>query len=166
MKLALFIILSFLSFSSFGFVDSKNCPESFVITYSNIAKAPLSLEIENSWSAKAAWSTVTPEQKIEQVFTISSRTDSSLCVYINGKVAAFLQTNDGVDELTGPYNNNVNAYLRTKVKTFSRNHIELIKDEASNTIVAPVFVMSSDSVEVAGEVKIGTAESIEIKVLK
>lgn len=164
MKLTMAILLSFLSFSAFALVESKNCPEKFSITYSNITRAPLSSEIEDSWSVKAGWSTVTNDQSLAQEFKISTRSDTALCVYTNGKVAVFLQTNDGVDELLVPYNYNV--YFRTKVLSFSNDYIELAVDKDSKNIFAPILQIDSDGgVNAAGEVKVGEAEAVNVEVL-
>lgn len=165
MKLSIIALLSLFSFSAFGLVDSKNCPESFEITYTDIMRAPLSPEIEDSWSVKAGWSTLKNVTEFHQTFAISTRTNSALCVYTNGKVAVFLQTNDGVDELAVPYNHNL--FFRTKIVSFSKNHIDLNMNKSSLEILAQILVPDSDGGAMAmGEVAVGEAQSVQLKVLR
>lgn len=160
MKFSITLMATLFSFSAFALVESKNCPEQFVISYHKIARADLSPEIEDSWSVKAGWLTVGKELKMKEIYKISTRSNTALCVYINGKTAAFLQTNNGVDELMIPYNHNV--YFRTKLNHFSRNSISIAEDQDSLSLLAPVIMPDSDGgMNVLGEVKVGSAEFAE-----
>ncbi len=164
MKIFIAISLILLSTTSFAFVDSKNCPDIFSITYYNISRGPLTAEIKNDWSLKAGWDQVKEAQKLVLEFKISTRSTTALCVYTNGKVAAFLQTNDGVDELMIPYNNSL--YFRTKVLSFSSEYIELAVDEESKDILAPKISIDSDGgTNVTGEFEVGEAEAVNVQVL-
>lgn len=164
MKFALITFLALFSFSSFALVDSKNCPKSFSVTYSNITRSPLTAEIESSWSVKSFWERFQNAEKLERFFVISTRSNTALCVYTSNNFAALLQTNNGVDEIAVPFDYNV--FFRTKVISFSPNHIEISNDNASRDLLAPIFVLNSDSVSIEGEVKIGTAEKVEVNILR
>lgn len=167
MKTFLAITLCLISFSAFSLVESKNCPDAFSISYFDISRAPLTAEIENSWSLKIAWDSIHKIQKTEQVFKISSRTNSALCVYTDGKVAAFLQTNNGIDELFVPFNENVNLFFRSKILTFSSEYIELAVDEESKSIYGQKLRSNSEGgYESIGESVIGSAQAINIQVLE
>jgi hypothetical protein len=164
MKVILILTLALFSFSTFAYVDSSKCPETFSITYYNINRGPLTKEIQADSTLKAGWDGVKAAQKFEQEFHLSTRSDTALCVYINKNGAAFLQTNNFVDELVIPYNNNL--YFRTKVLSFTNEYIELAIDEESKDIYAPILQPDSDGgVNAVGEVEVGEAEAVNIQVL-
>jgi hypothetical protein len=162
MKLSLALVLSFLSFSAFSYVDSKNCPEEFSITYSGLTREALTPVIDNNQIAYIVWEAVENVKEVTGTFKLSTRTESALCVYVNKNAAAFLQTNDGVDELMVGFNE-VPGYFRTKVSSFSRNHIEVANDRASKSLLAPIFSNNPDSTETLGEVVVATAQAVTIK---
>ncbi len=165
MKMLLVLLICFFSTTTFALVDSKNCPKSFSITYYDISRNPLTKEITENPAIKAGWETVNKDQKFEQVFTLSTRSDTALCVYVNKSVAAFLETNNGVDELMIPYKNNL--YFRTKILSFSNDFIELAIDEESKDIYAAVLQPDSDGgSNQIGEVEVGQAQAVNIQVLE
>lgn len=162
MKLILSLALAIFSTLTFASVESVNCPESFSITYFNITRGPLTKIIKNNEILKAGWDSVKEAQKLELEFTISSRVDSTYCVYTNGQTTAYLQTNNGTDELVIPYGKNL--YFRTRVLSFANDYIELAVDEYSKKIFTPIMKIDSNGdVKVSGEVGIGSAEAINIQ---
>jgi hypothetical protein len=164
MKMLLILSICFFSTTTFALVDSKNCPKSFSITYYDINRNPITKEITENPAIKAGWDTVNNEQKFEQVFTLFTRSNTALCVYVNNTVAAFLQTNDGVDELMIPFKNNL--YFRTKILSFSNDYIELAVDEESKDIYAAVLQPDSDGgSNQIGEIEVGQAQAVNIQVL-
>jgi hypothetical protein len=165
MKVILILIVTFYSVTSFAFVESKNCPERFSITYYDINRDPLTKEIAEDPRIKEGWDSVKKEQKFEVEFVLFTRSDTALCVYSNNMTAAFLQTNNGLDELMIPYKNNL--YFRTKVLSFSREYIELAVDEESKDIYAPILQPDSDGgSNQIGEVEVGGAQAVNIQVIE
>jgi hypothetical protein len=164
MKIILLLNLAFFSFSTFAFIDSGKCPEKFFITYFNINRGPLTKKIVADPILKAGWDSVQEAQKFEQEFQISQRTDSSLCIYVNNNYMAYLQSNEGVDELVIPYNKGL--YFRTKILTFSNDYIELAVDEDSKNILTPIHHVGLDGAIAVGEVDVGEAEAVNIQVLE
>jgi hypothetical protein len=164
MKLILCLIALSFSLSASAFVESKNCPSKIGVTLFDITRAQSREEIQNNWSVKSAWESFSNQDKLDQKFSIVSRTDSALCVYSNGHQALFLETNNGVDELVIPVNEKL--YMRTKILSFGKDFIEPAIDEESKQVVAPIIQLDSDGGSMTvGEVSVGEVEAIDIDVL-
>ena len=164
MKIYLGLLLGFLSFSSWALVDAKKCPAKFEITYYDISRGPLTRTVMNNPIYKMAWDKIQETKKFEQIFKITSRTDTALCVYSNGINGALLQTNNGIDELVIPYKDEL--YFRTKVLSFSNDYIELAVDEDSKDIYTPIKEYDSDGgYNVVGELPVGKAQAVNIEEL-
>lgn len=148
MKLTMTLVLSFLSFSAFAYVDSKNCPETFTVTYSG-------LQINKSEKNNLVL--------VQEEFKIYTRSTMAACYYSNGKVAAALQTNAGVDELVIGVSQNSMFYFRAKVASFSQGHLEIENNGEPKTIYTVVISPNPDSTEVLGELEVGTVQSLEVK---
>ncbi|MDO9183981.1 MAG: hypothetical protein Q7U04_16315 [Bacteriovorax sp.] len=160
--IALYFILQ--ATSLFAFVNPNQCPEKFIITYYDINRGPLTKKIDADPILKAGWSVVKETQKLELEFTLLKRTEVAQCIYLNKNNQAFLQTNNGIDELVIPYVRDL--YFRTKVLTFSNDFIELAVDEESKDIYAPVLQTNSrGEVSVVDEVEVGEAEAVNIQVI-
>ena len=148
MKLTMTLVLSFLSFSAFAYVDSKNCPETFTVTYAGVQINPSqtkSLPI------------------VQEEFKIYTRSTMAACYYSNGKVAAALQTNAGVDEVVFGLSQNPMFYFRVRVSSFSLGHLDIENNGDSKKLYTVIVSPNPDSSEVLGELEVGTVQSLEVK---
>lgn len=165
MKLTLGLFLSIFSFQAFSYVDSANCPETFTITYTDVSRVALNPAIENDLFAKMAWDRLKGlNRTLVYKFKISTRSDSALCVYTAADSAAYLQTNDGVDELVVGFDftQGLLLYFQTKVLSFSSNHIEVETDVESRSLTSLVYP-NPTSGEVVRTVPVAEAKSVSVK---
>jgi hypothetical protein len=164
MKTVAFLALSFFfSFNSFARINTANCPNQITIQYQNISRLPYSAEISQSAFLDQSFKSVIDHDNKKVTFNLLTRTTETLCVYTNHQFAAYLQTNNGIDELMIPYNEL--TFFRTKVSSVSTSQIELTKDSDSFLLLAPDYQIDSDGgLNVINEVPVATAESIYIEV--
>ena len=148
MKLTMTLVLSFLSFSAFAYVDSKNCPETFTVTYSG-------LQINKSEKNNRVL--------VQEEFKIYTRSTMAACYYSNGKVAAALQTNAGVDEVVIGVSQNAMFYFRAAVASYSQGHLEIENNGGPRKIYTVVLSPNPDSTEVLSELEVGTVHALEVK---
>lgn len=162
MKKLFTLLALILSTNTFAYVDSSQCPEEISIEILQTTKSELNTKIESEWSVKFAWEKMEPMERVLENFSILTRS-GTLCVYVGGGKAVYLQTNNFVDELAVPYDTQQSVYFRFKISSFSRKHIDLIQGQEF-TLFAPILFIGGDSVTQIGEEKIGQAQAVNLHV--